>query len=221
MTINHTLTTQPSGAATPSVPTLAQETGALIGHLGHVLNLQATDRVLLIPGEVPAAGLRLLQDIGCDLTVVVPAGAADLTSDPHLHIEAGALPALPFADASFDAVIVAAPLTSGVQHSANELARLVAHSGRLGMLLWSAYPDQLAEDAAPAPVMQARPAAAYRAVLGEAGFTAFLVEDRRRTVRKTAAAYRALGLEATPDTTLELLATGGLTVTLLTAEKGL
>lgn len=135
---------------------------------------------------------------------------------------------MPFAAGAFDAVIVASPVTTKLLQTARELARVLRYAGRLGMVALSPYHDQLATDAtaqvAQAPVLtQTRPAAVYRAILGEAGFTAFLTEDRRRAVRQSAeTVYREHMLRSEPeDTALSLLASGGLNVTLITAEKAL
>ncbi len=97
------------------------------------------------------------------------------------------------------------------------------------MVALSPYRDQVADESGvilqqSEGAGQIRPAAAYRAVLAEAGFTAFLTEDRRRELRQSAQAiYREHMLEpAAPTTaTLGLLAAGGVTMTLITAEKGL
>ena len=111
----------------------------------------------------------------------------------------------------------------------SELARVLKRSGRLGIVALSPYRDQVIDEAGakliqqPQGFGQIRPAAAYRAVLGEAGFTAFLFEDRRRELRRSAQAiYRQHMLEPTAPTTaaVELLAAGGVSMTLITAEKG-
>ncbi len=205
---------------------LAQEAHALVRQLGSVLALRPSDHVLLIPGDVGMTGLTLVQSFGCHVTMLTNTDFAVEPNDDRLVIERGMLSALPFATASFDAVIVASPVTTHLLQTARELARVLRYAGRLGMVALSPYRDQLAADAsaAQAPVlMQTRPAAVYRAILGEAGFTAFLTEDRRRAVRQSAATvYREHMLRSEPeDTALSLLASGGLNVTLITAEKAL
>lgn len=216
---------QPQAVAHSS---LVQETYKLVTHLGDVLGLRSGEQVLLLPGDLGMTGLTLAQNFDAQVTVVTSAPSAVEPTDPRLRVEHGSITALPFADGTFDAVIVVAPVTSALLPAARELARVLRRTGRLGLVALSPYRDQVGEDAAveflQAPVMTlARPAAAYRAVLGEAGFTAFLYEDRRRAVRQSAAAiFREHILRDEPqDTTLGLLASGGLNVTLITAEKAL
>lgn len=210
---------------------LAQEAHDVVRHLARVLDVKAGDRVLLIPGDGVLAALTLINDYGCNVSVLASAGdePAIKPTDERIELNTGSLDALPFASETFDAVIVTVPLTSGVQSIARELARVLKRCGRLGVVALSPYRDQIGDDAR--GIMQQfhgtgqiRPAAAYRAVLAEAGFTAFLSEDRRREFRRSAEAiYREHMLENTaPNTaTLGVLAAGGVSMTLLTAEKGL
>lgn len=221
--------TQARGEHAPELiltTSLREEAQNLVQHLAHVLDVQPHERVLLIPGDDALAGLTLAQTFDCQVTVLLNEATPVEPTDPRLSVEQGTVQALPLPDATFDAVIVVTPITSGLMAAARELARVLHRTGRLGMVAFSPYRDQIGEDAsmevAHASVMgQVRPAAAYRAVLGEAGFTAFLAEDRRRSVRQSAAAiYREHMLRDEPrDTTLSLLASGGLNVTLITAEK--
>ena len=211
---------------------LAQEAQDVVRHLGRVLDLQQDERVLLIPGDGALAALTLVADYGCQVAVLVGAGGDSPVqpADERITLKAGTLDALPFESEDFDAVIVAVPMTTRLQHVARELARVLKRSGRLGMVALSLYHDQVADEAGVSVLQQSqahgqiRPAAAYRAVLGEAGFTAFLSEDRRRELRRSAQAlYRQHMLEPTAPmrATLELLAAGGVSMTLITAEKGL
>jgi hypothetical protein len=101
--------------------------------------------------------------------------------------------------------------------------------------VYSVHRDQLADEsfaiAGSVPLLAAiRPAAVYRALLAESGFTAFVSMDRRRDVRRSAlesyqehllgkhepsapgdAAAQALGL----------IANGAVEVTIITADKSL
>lgn len=205
---------------------LREEAQHLVQHLAHVLGVLPHERVLLIPGNDTVAGLTLAQTFDCQVTVLLNEASAVEPTDPRLSVERGTVQSLPLPDATFDVVIVVTPITSGLMAAAGELARVLHRTGRLGMVTFTLYRDQIGEDASmevgQASLMgQVRPAAAYRAVLGEAGFTAFVAEDRRRSVRQSAAAiYREHMLRNEPrDTTLSLLANGGLNVTLITAEK--
>lgn len=210
---------------------LAQEAHDIVRHLARVLDVKAGDRVLLIPGDGTLAALTLVNDYGCSVSVLTGAGDEPVVqpNDERIDLKVGSLDALPFAADTFDAVIVSVPLTSGMQHTARELARVLKRCGRLGMVVLSVYGDQIADDARSILQQfhgngQIRPAAAYRALLAEAGFTAFLSEDRRRELRRSAEAiYREHMLEsAAPNAaTLGVLAAGGVSMTLITAEKGM
>ena len=212
--------------------TLAQEAQDVIRHLGRVLDLQKDERVLLIPGDGAFTALALVEEYGCQVSVLLSA-ATDVPVQPvdeRVALKVGTPDALPFEAESFDAVIVAVPMMTRLQRVAGELARVLKRSGCLGMVALSPYRDQVVDEAGakviqqPQDFGQIRPAAAYRAVLGEAGFTAFLFEDRRRELRRSAQAiYRQHMLEPTAPTTaaVELLATGGVSMTLITAEKGI
>jgi SAM-dependent methyltransferase len=212
---------------------LARESQDIIRHLGRVLDLRKDERVLLIPGDGAFAALTLVNTYGCDVTVLNNVAGEELVqpSDERIHFNVGALDSLPFEAGYFDAVLVAVPVTTRLQRVARELARVLKRSGRLGMVALSVYRDQVADEAGAVVVQQSqghgqiRPAAAYRAVLGEAGFTAFLHEDRRRELRRSAQEiYRQHMIEPEPATssnaTLRLLAAGGVSMTLITAEKG-
>ena len=206
----------------------AQAAHTLIQHLGDVLNLRTGEQVLLASDDAMGA-LTLAQRFDCQVTLLADMLPTVLPADERIAVETGTLRALPFDADTFDAVIVAIPVTNGLQMVAREVARVLRHNGRLGMVAFSPYRDQVREGDARAletPLMtETRPAAVYRAILGEAGFTAFLTEDRRRTARSSAAAvYREhllKGESAIDDPALSLLASGSLHVTLITAEKGL
>jgi SAM-dependent methyltransferase len=196
-----------------------------------VVDVRAGDQVLLIPGDGALSALTLVNDFGCSVTVLIGPGdePAVQPTDERIQLKLGRLEALPFETATFDAVIVAVPLTAPLQRSTRELARVLKRSGRLGIVALSPYRDQVADEASEITLQGQgieliRPAAAYRAVLGEAGFTAFVTEDRRRALRRSAQAiYREHMLKPSePATaTLGLLAAGGVSMTLITAEKGL
>jgi SAM-dependent methyltransferase len=210
---------------------LAEEAHDVVRHLGRVVDVRKDERVLLIPGDGVLSALTLVNDFDCHVSVLTNPGDEPPVqpADDRVVMQSGSPTAMPFAAESFDAVIVAVPLTTGVQRIARELARVLKRSGRLGMVALSLYRDQFTEDGE-AVVQQSaghgqiRPAAAYRAVLAEAGFTAFLSEDRRRELRRSAQAiYREHMIEAAAPTTatLGLLAAGGVSMTLITAEKGI
>lgn len=210
---------------------LAQEAYDIVRHLGRVVDVRAGDQVLLVPGDGALSALTLVNDFGCTVTVLIGPGdePAVQPADERIQIKIGRLEALPFEKGTFDAVIVAVPLTAPLQRSADEMARVLKRSGRLGIIALSPYRDQMADEANEITLQgqgidSIRPAAAYRAVLGEAGFTAFVTEDRRRALRRSAQAiYQEHMLKPGEPTTatLELFAAGGVSMTLITAEKGL
>jgi SAM-dependent methyltransferase len=188
----------------------------LLRRLADVLGIGEASRVLLIAAPHSEAQSVLQATFGCEVFV------------------AGEHP-LPFDAESFDSAIVTSPLTRPVQAVGRELARALKPRGTLGMLVYSVYRDQLGDETGQGygstPLLAAiRPAAAYRAVLAECGFTAFVSMDRRRDVRRSALeVYREhlLG-SAAPSRhdnaaaqALGLIANGAVEVTIITAEKSL
>jgi|GEM_PF-5542527 len=219
-----TLQKEHSGSQSPLMEaivanTLRPHNYELVRQLGQVLGIKAEDHVLLIAEGTLEAQRLLEHEIGC--TVVAHQG--------DLHN-------LPYATEQFDSAIVAVPVTREVHAIARELSRVLKSTGTLGMVVLSVYRDQMPDDAtlfnAVLPLIAStRPAAAYRAVLAECGFTAFVSRDRRRDVQRTArAAYSQHLLPSASEPMLdqpvasqaiELIATGGVGVTIITAEKGL
>ncbi len=191
----------------------------LLRHLGQVLGIEPTSRVLLMVEADAAAQEELNAALGCPAEVY--------------H---GDLRKLPYATGQFDSAIVAVPIGEQMHSVARELSRVLKPNGSLGMVIFSVYRDQMPEDTTlfdqvTPLIATARPAAAFRAVLAESGFTAFVSEDRRREVRRAARDnYRHLLLNrgeqssATHDSAAQaigLMATGGIGLTLITAEKSL
>lgn len=190
----------------------------LLRHLGQVLGINAGSRVLLVAEADAEIRAFLETDLGCSVETF-----------------RGDLRQLAYAANSFDSAIIAVPVTRKLHTVACELARVLKPNGSLGMVALSVYRDQVPDDQGTAeqvlPLLNvARPAAAYRAVLAECGFTAFVSEDRRRDVRRAAlASYREQMLQDTNESPAEpqdaatlalgLMATGGVGVTLITAEN--
>lgn len=188
---------------------------------------------------------RLTQVLGVDqhgvvLVIADPKSqavqAVEETSGSSVLAYSGDLQHLPFESNHFDAAIVAVPVGTQLPQLARELGRVLKPNGLLGLIGFSIYRDQMTEGAAPDEAVNqlltiGRPAAAYRAVLAESGFTAFVTENRKRDVRRTAMeVYRQhlLPDETSPETRLQsnptaqvlgLMATGTVGVTLITAEK--
>lgn len=190
----------------------------VLRHLGQVLGISSTTRVLLITESDQQAPEVLRQTLDCEL-----------------ELYQGELQALPFDDHSFDSAIVVAPISKHLHTVAKELLRVLRPNGCLGMVVFSVYREQVPEDAAlyeqVMPLLAtSKPAAAYRAVLAETGFTAFVSEDRRHNVRRSARdSYREHMLRQNNENeqldpasqALGLIATGGVGLTLITAEKSM
>lgn len=190
----------------------------LLRRLGQVLGIHADSRVLLVAQPAHQAQVALESEHGCKVEVF-----------------RGDLRNLPYTAHSFDSAIIAVPLSRDLQLVARELSRVLKPKGYLGMVAFSVYRDQMPEDTSlfnqVTPLLaSSRPAAVYRAMLAESGFTAFVSEDRKRDLRRLAESYRQHLLpetvaESQPQSAavqaLGLLATGIVGVTLITAEKGL
>lgn len=192
----------------------------LVRRLVKVLGINSECNVLLIANPQSHA-----QDVFTDL-------------DMNVTVFSGDLQRLPYETAQFDAAIVTVPIVRGLHAVARELSRVLKANGCLGMAVFSVYRDQMPEDTALAdqalPLLGAgRSVAAYRAILAESGFTAFVTEDRKGDVRRTALeSYRAHILHGTtPESPVQrtdataqalvLVASGSVDVALITAEKDL
>ncbi|HEY0734180.1 MAG TPA: hypothetical protein VGD69_04690 [Herpetosiphonaceae bacterium] len=200
--------------------TLQPNNHELLRHLGQVLGIKAQDRLLLIIGSNSDAAQQMLAE----------------AFDCEVEVFAGDLGTLPYESGQFHSAIVTVPLTKDLHAVARELSRVLKPAGSLGMVIFSVYRDQMPEDTEPDQVLPlistARPAAVYRAVLAECGFTAFVTKDRRRDLRRSALeSYREHMLHSSADAAvpapelsnqaLGLLASGSVSITLITAEKGL
>lgn len=185
----------------------------LVRNLGRVLGIQPTQEVLLLSSD-EALQQALAGEFRCHVTAV-----------------AGDMQQLPFADGYFDSVVVACALPNDLLPLARELARVTKWRGTLGMIVLNVHADYVAHAEGNASLlhrMLARPAAAYRAVLAESGWTAFVSTPRNndllRPVRDT---YRQHLLAPVSDATpadeqpqaLRLLAANGVNATLITAEQ--
>ncbi|HEY0605138.1 MAG TPA: class I SAM-dependent methyltransferase [Herpetosiphonaceae bacterium] len=200
--------------------TLQPNNHELLRHLGQVLGIKAQDRLLLIIGSNSDAAQQMLAE----------------AFDCEVEVFAGDLGTLPYESEQFHSAIVTVPLTKDLHAVARELSRVLKPAGSLGMVIFSVYRDQMPEDTEPDQVLPlistARPAAVYRAVLAECGFTAFVTKDRRRDLKRAALdSYREHMLHSSADApvpapdlsnqALGLLASGSVSITLITAEKGL
>jgi hypothetical protein len=192
----------------------------LLRHLGQVLGIKANDHVLLISNsENNETRQALVQEFACEVQVFQ-----------------GDLRQLPYNAGQFHCAIVAVPIAKDLHIVARELSRVLKPAGSLGMIVFSVYRDQMPEDAEADQVLPliatARPAAVYRAVLAECGFTAFVTKDRRRELRRAAIsnysqhmlhglAQSSSELPESTNQALGLIASGSVSITLITAEKGI
>lgn len=188
----------------------------LLRRLGKVLGINADSRVLLVAEPADQAQAALEAELGC-----------------RVEVFRGDLRTLPYANQTFDSALIAVPLSKDLHTTARELSRVLKPKGYLGIVAFSVYRDQMPDDTGlfdqVTPLLAtSRPAAVYRAVLAECGFTAFVSEDRKRELRRVAESYHQHMLPedavtSAPESTLAqalgLLATGIVGVTLITAEK--
>jgi hypothetical protein len=200
--------------------TLHPNNHELLRHLGQVLGLKANDHVLLVSSSAKEDAQQILaSEFGC-----------------HVEIYHDDLRHLPYETSAFHAAIVTEPINKDLHTVARELSRVLKPAGSLGLIIFSVYRDQMPVDPRfdqVLPLLEtARPAAVYRAVLAECGFTAFVTKDRRRDLRRVAVDnYRqhmlhdpeqpATDVPETTNQALGLIVSGGVSITLITAEKGL
>jgi len=186
----------------------------LVRNLGRVLGIEPDQEVLVLSND-DALQHALADEFGCDVTLFD-----------------GAMQQLPFANARFDVVIVARALLDVLLPVTRELARVTKTRGTLGMIVLNVHADYVAQAGDAIKSLHGamlRPAAAYQAVLAESGWTAFVSTPRQgNLLRATRDTYRQYLLDpavaAAPRVApqaLQLLATDGVTVTLLTAEQAL
>lgn len=187
----------------------------LVRNLGRVLGITADQQVLLLSGDV-ALQQTLAETMNCQVTLFD-----------------GDMQHMPYADQHFDSVIVARPIMKALLPITRELARVTKINGMLGMILLNLHADYVAEshtDVIERPVFGSllRPAAAFRAVLAESGFTAFVSTARKsdllRNVRETYRQYllQPAAVSQPSDAAaqaLHMLTNDGVAVTLITAER--
>ncbi len=213
--------THDTSAASPSIipdqaiaATIKPQNYELMRNLGRVLGIQPGQQVLLLSND-DALQHTLADEFRCDIKLFD-----------------GELQQLPFADAQFDAVIVARALHGALPTLTRDLARVTKPRGTLGMIVLNVHADYVAQAGDAIQSLHGamlRPAAAYRAVLAESGWTAFVSTPRQGDLlRATRETYRQYLLEPVAEATphvapqaLQLLATDGVTVTLITAEQAL
>lgn len=170
---------------------------ALTHHLGEVLDLSAGEQVLDVACGRGTSAVHLAECFGCHVTGVdygaeniaaaqahaVEKGVAHLTAFRQSDAEG-----LPFEDRTFDAVISECSFCTFPNKgtAALEMFRVLRRGGRLGLTDMTVS-GPLTTDiqsllAWVACVAGAETAEAYVAILQEAGYNAFTVEDQRQAL---------------------------------------
>lgn len=166
---------------------------ALTHHLGEVVRLKQTDRVLDIACGRGASAIHLAESFGCHVTgldyspenLAAAEAHADSRGVSHLtSFKQGDAEELPFGDGSFDVVISECSFCTfpNKKVAAGEMARLLHPGGRLGMTdvtINGNVPEDMQSILTwVACIAGAGSAQAYVSLLKEAGFIDFTVEDR-------------------------------------------
>ena len=169
----------------------------LTGYLGTVVGLKAEDRVLDIACGRGASAVYLARRFGCHVTGLdygqdnmLAAREYALNEDiSHLTVfKEGDAERLPFEDCTFDVVISECSFCTfpDKERAAQEMARVLNRHGRMGMTDVTVS-KPLPEDVQSLLAWVACLAGAgspdlYLSILREAGFTDFIVEDKREAL---------------------------------------
>jgi len=166
----------------------------LTGYLGTVIGLRSEDKVLDIACGRGASVVYLAQRFGCHVTgldygqdnILAAQNYASLENVSHLTaFRMGDAEGLPFEDESFDVVISECSFCTfpDKEKAAQEMARVLRGHGRLGMT------DMTINGPLPEDIQSllgwvvclagAGSPELYVSILKDAGFTEFLVEDKR------------------------------------------
>ena len=178
----------------------------MVRSLGHVLAIAPTHNVLLLAADATLQQ-TLADTFGCTITLFE-----------------GDMQQVPFEQAQFDSVIVARPVRDALLPVTRELARVTKPGGTLGMVVVNVHADyvDMLGSVTALPGALLRPAASYRAVLAESGWTAFVSTPRHGDLlRATRDTYRQYLLQPgdAVSPAIQLLATDGVALTLITAEN--
>jgi len=166
----------------------------LTGYLGTVTGLGSEDKVLDIACGRGASVVYLAKRFGCHVTgldygqdnIVAAQNHASLENISHLTaFEEGDAEGLPFEGGSFDAVISECSFCTfpNKPRAAQEMARVLRRHGRLGMTdvtISRPVPEDIQSLLAwIACLTGAGSPELYVSILKDAGFTEFIVEDKR------------------------------------------
>ncbi len=174
----------------------------LTHHLGELLSLSSTDRVLDIACGQGATAVYLAQTFGCHVTGI-DYGSENITQAVLAAKEAGLTASTEFyqgdaehnsaQDGSFDVVISECSFCTfpDKASAAREMARVLRPYGRLGLadiVVNGLLPDDLKTLAAwVACIADAQPVEEYLAIFKGAGFTDFVVEDQAEALQQMVA----------------------------------
>jgi hypothetical protein len=224
---------QPREAAEPAPITTARQelVRLLIGeallpgphglchHIGRMLDIKPTDRVLVVSPDPSGSALSLVDEFGCSVVGVVTQGErlerARQRVNGHargrrVELRVGTLERLPFRTQRFDVAISegAFAASSGKSEAATQLYTVLREQGRLALAEPTLYREMISDELVPlfswlTPFTGARPAGVYRSILAERGFTDFIIEDRRRDLARAAEMARQklmlVNLTSAPD----------------------
>ncbi len=161
---------------------------ALTRHLGDVLQLSPADHVLDVASGKGTSAFVLADTFGCRVTGVDygnrNVAEANAVAHPRCDFQTGDAERLPFADATFDAVISECAFCTfpSKPDAAREMFRVLKPGGRLGLTDVTLERERIPASlgnllAVVACLGDARSAANYRATLAQAGFANFHEED--------------------------------------------
>lgn len=184
----------------------------LTERLGYALELSSTTRVLDIASGSGASAMFLAERFGCEVVGIdysrknveeANARAADGNLQSRVHFQEADAEHLPFAEASFDAVVCECSLClfPDKATAVREIARVLRVGGRLGLsdVTRSAdLPEELHDLLAwEACVADARSTESYLDLLGEAGLSVTLSEPHDEAIMELIDRIRArlLGAE--------------------------
>jgi arsenite methyltransferase len=163
----------------------------LTRHLGERLGLGPGDHVLDVASGAGTSAFVLADTFGCRVTGVDYAERNAAEANARDHSLCGFRQAdaerLPFGDGGFDAVISECAFCTfpDKAQAAAEMLRVLRPGGRLGLTDVTLQAERVPEGlrnlvGVVACIGDARPAAEYRHILGQAGFVDFVEEDQSR-----------------------------------------
>lgn len=169
--------------------------------LARAVNLSAGDRVLDVASGTGATARMMAEEFGCDVvgldvSEVNAKRASELATELSVEFQVGDAAALPFEDASFDAVICECAVSTFENKPAvaSEFSRVLRRGGRLGltdMCCYGELPERLASVAGPWACLQdALTVEGYQKLFLEAGLRATACEDESASLLEMALDFK-------------------------------